>query len=126
MTRLNPGQQINRPSSTGGAKIFFPFSKEPRPSLESPNLLYNENIGGSFVGLKATGCETDHTRPRKTEVRNEWSYTTSLPHAYTSHTCITLIFNFIVSLFGCFVHPKSTRKFHLCPPIMRFCSLFLL
>jgi hypothetical protein len=111
VTRLRDGQQKLSIEYSHGQDIF-PFSKGPRPSLGSSKLLYNENIGGSFVGLKTTGCETDHTRPRKMEVRNEWSYTTSLPHPYTTYTCITLIFNVIVSLFGCFVLPKSIRKFH--------------
>lgn len=111
MTRLRAGQQKLSIEYRQGQNIF-PFSKQPRPSLRSHNLLYNENIGGSFVGFKAKDCETDHTCPRKTEVRNEWSYTTSLPHAYTVYTCITLIFNVIVSLFGCFVLTKSIHKFH--------------
>ena len=101
------------------------FSHSPGPSLGSPKILFNEHTGGSFPGIKATGCETDHTRPRKTEVRNEWIYTTTLPHAYIPYTGTTLIFNFVVSLFYWSVLPKSVSNFHKTESSMPTYHVFL-
>jgi len=35
---------------------------------------------GSFLGVKWLGCEFNHSSPPSVEVKNEWSYTSTLPY----------------------------------------------
>ena len=54
-------------------------------NLTSPDWLWGSasqqlNVyRGSFPGAKRPGCEVEHSPPSRTEVKNEWSYTSALP-----------------------------------------------
>jgi hypothetical protein len=52
-------------------------------------------LGGSFPRIKRPGRETDHLPPSSAEVKNTWSYTSTLPirlHEFAGDrmSCITL------------------------------------
>jgi hypothetical protein len=38
--------------------------------------------GGSFPGDKRLGCEVDNASRPSVEVKNEWSYTSTLPYVF--------------------------------------------
>jgi hypothetical protein len=40
---------------------------------------YPVDTRGSFPGVKWPGREADHSRPSSAEVKNAWSYTSTLP-----------------------------------------------
>jgi hypothetical protein len=40
---------------------------------------YSMRARGSFLGGKWPGCDVDHSPSSKAEVKNEWSYTSTLP-----------------------------------------------
>jgi len=57
---------------------IYLVSKKPRPASCPLNHLFNEHCG-SFRGIKRPGREIDHSPPSSAEVKNEWSFTSSLP-----------------------------------------------
>jgi hypothetical protein len=43
---------------------------------------YSMDSGGSFPGVKAAGCESDHSPPASAEVKKMWIYTSTPPYAF--------------------------------------------
>jgi len=64
------------PTSQQGHYIFL-FSAMSRPTL-GPNHPLSERVPGFFPRIKQPGCAVDCSSPSSVEVKNEWSYTSSV------------------------------------------------
>jgi hypothetical protein len=73
---ISAGEIHGKVAYPGRGKTFCSSPKSPDWPWGPPNLLFNGNQG-SFLEIKQSVCETDHSSPTSTEVKNEWSYTPS-------------------------------------------------
>jgi hypothetical protein len=48
------------------------------------HLIYPMGTGGSFLGVKRPGRETDHLSPTSAEVKNMLVYTSTSPYTFTA------------------------------------------
>jgi hypothetical protein len=78
MTRLRAG----RPGFYSWQNKYF-YSSPPHPDRlwGSPSLLSIE-YQGLFPGLKRPGREADHSPPSSAEIKNAWSYTSTVTRLY--------------------------------------------
>jgi hypothetical protein len=69
-------------SSPGRGWEFF--SSPPRPDRlrGPPSLLFNGYQGLFPWEVKRPWCESDHSPPSSTEIKNEWSYTSAPQYAF--------------------------------------------
>jgi hypothetical protein len=63
---------------------FSVFTTASRPALGPSQPPVKWVLGVLTPGLKRPGCETDHSHPSITEVKNTWNYT-STPHTSSCH-----------------------------------------
>lgn len=102
VTRLWVRQMTDRGSIRGRSNRLFSSPKGPEglwgpPSLRSagieglwgPPSLHSAGIEGFFLDVKRPGREADYSLPSSTEVKNDWNYTFTSPHAFT--TCTTAL-----------------------------------
>jgi hypothetical protein len=61
-----------------GLGIFL-FTTASRPALGPTQPPIQWVPGAVSLGIKRPGCEADHTPPSSAEVKNAWSYTSTLP-----------------------------------------------
>jgi len=73
-----------------GVGIFLLFATMSRLALGSTQPLIHCVLGTLALGLKQLGHEADHSCPSSAEVKNEWSYTSTLPNPIPSHPTICL------------------------------------
>jgi len=62
----------------GGKKMYFFYKKGSPPRVPPPPHLILDGYRGSFPGLRRQWRDADHTQPSSAEVKNEWSYTSTL------------------------------------------------
>jgi hypothetical protein len=78
------GDNINMDQFPAGAMMeHFTFATASRPALGPTQPPIQWVPGALSHGLKRPWREADHSRPSSAEVKNAWSYTTTLPiHLY--------------------------------------------
>jgi len=85
VTRLWVGQMTDRGSICGRSNRLFSSPKRPE-RLWRPPRLHSAGIEGFFLEVKWPGREADYSPPSSTEVKNDWNYTFTSPHAFTTCT----------------------------------------
>jgi len=63
-------------------KILKLLSKIFTPSLGSTQPSTQWVTGGSFLAVRQTGCEVDHSPPSSVEVKDVWHYNFTPPYAF--------------------------------------------
>jgi hypothetical protein len=61
---------------------IFPFTTASRPALGPTQLPIQWVPGTLSLGVKLSGRETEHSPPYSDEVKNAWSYTSTLQYAF--------------------------------------------
>jgi hypothetical protein len=79
------------------ARDSFSPTKTTRPALVSIQLPIPWVVWGYFPAVARQGRKNDHALSSSAEVENEWSYTSTLPHAFMAYTGTNLPFQFLIS-----------------------------
>jgi hypothetical protein len=70
--------------------VLFLFSKTLRLTLGSTLPPTQWAFKSSFPGVKQPGCKSDYSSAYSAKLKNEWSYISTLPYAFMSHTGTSL------------------------------------
>jgi len=68
---ISAGEPHGKLAYPDRGKTFCSLPKYPERPWGPPSLLFNGNQG-SFLQIKQSGCEADHSPPSSTGVKNEW------------------------------------------------------
>jgi hypothetical protein len=77
------GRPRAQSTSPGRGKHFF-LLRVVQTGSEVHATSYPVGTGGSFPGVKRSGCEPDHTPPDSAEVKKTWIYTSTPPFTFTA------------------------------------------
>jgi hypothetical protein len=69
------GSRVRLPAGSGNFSLHHRFQNGSGAHPAS----YPMATRGSFPGVRRPGCEADHSPPSSAEVKNAWSYTSTLP-----------------------------------------------
>jgi hypothetical protein len=92
-----------------GENIFL-YSKTSGPALGPIQPLFS-GCSGSSPGIKRPGRDVDHSPPSRTEVKNEWSFTSTTPVCLRT----TLTFNLFISC-------RRQKCTHIALVVTQWCS----
>jgi hypothetical protein len=77
-------QLIHDDMFPGRSKRFFSLLRNVQTGVVAHSASYLMGTGGSFFEVKQPGCEGEHSPQSSTEIKNEWSSTSTTPHAFIS------------------------------------------
>ena len=61
---------------------FFSIPKRPDRLWGQPSFLFSECVRGIYQGVKRPKRDADHAPPSSAEVKNDWSYISTLPYVF--------------------------------------------